>query len=246
MTLRFHRKGDVFLSTWHICWSVEGQNWVKVSGNSLVKTNISPLLGFMLQNLTCMSCVSWVLKTPGDYFDLQPCTSWQADKLTSWQADKGLLPRCLPPSWCSSAMESCCRLDFWHCDGTHCLLYKQIIDMTKPVVPGRGWEDSPASQSLQWEQDIGEQVCLCDYLFQSDSILIPRVGAVKPSTGQHSNTEVEVDQEEQERREEIRQEMEDKEREAELVARLANQLDHRVLHPELSVYYRLWQRMIAS
>jgi len=46
-------------------------------------------------------------------------------------------------------------------------------------------------------------------------ILASRVGAVKPSTGQHSNTEVEVDQEEQERREEIRQEME-----AELVARL--------------------------
>ena len=58
---------------------------------------------------------------------------------------------------------------------------------------------------------------------------------MKPSTGQHSNTEVEVDQEEQESREEIRQEMEDKEREAELVARLANQLDHCVLHPELSV-----------
>ena len=188
----------------------------------------------MLQNLICMSCVSWVLKTPGDYFDLQPCTSWQADK--------GLLPRCLPPSWCSSAMESCCRLDFWHCDGTHCLLYKQIIDMTKPVVPGRGWEDSPASQSLQWEQDIGEQVCLHDYLFQSDSILIPRVGAVKPSTGQHSNTEVELDQEEEERR----QEMEDKEREAELMAMLTNQLDHRVLHPELSVIYRLWQRIVAS
>ena len=92
---------------------------------------------------------------------------------------------------------------------------------------------------MQWEQDIGEQVCLRDYLFQSDSILISRVGAVKPSTGPPSNTEVEVDQEEEERREEIRQEMEDKEREAELVARLANQLDHRVLHPELSVYYRL-------
>ena len=83
---------------------------------------------------------------------------------------------------------------------------------------------------MQWEQDIGEQVCPHDHLFQSDSILISRVGAVKPSTGQHSNTEVELDQEE-----EIRQEMEDKEREAELVARLANQLDHRVLHPELSV-----------
>ena len=92
---------------------------------------------------------------------------------------------------------------------------------------------------MQWEQDIGEQVCLRDYLFQSDSIFISRVGAVKPSTGQHSNTEVEVDQEEEERREEIRQEMEDKEREAELVARLANQLDHRVLHPELSVIFRL-------
>ena len=98
MTLRFHRKGDVFLSTWHICWSVEGQNWVKVSGNSLVKTNKSPLLGFMLQNLTCISCVSWVLKTPGDYFDLQPCTSWQADKLTSWQADK--LTRASCPGAC--------------------------------------------------------------------------------------------------------------------------------------------------
>ena len=92
MTLRFHRKGDVFLSTWHICWSVEGQNWVKVSGNSLVKTNISPLLGFMLQNLTCMSCVSWVLKTPGDYFDLQPCTSWQADKLTRASCPGACLP----------------------------------------------------------------------------------------------------------------------------------------------------------
>ena len=76
---------------------------------------------------------------------------------------------------------------------------------------------------MQWEQDIGEQVCLRDYLFQSDSIFISRVGAVKPSTGQHSNTEVELDQEEEKRREEIRQEMEDKEREAELVARLANQ-----------------------
>ena len=92
MTLRFHRKGDVFLSTWHICWSVEGQNWVKVSGNSLVKTNKSPLLGFMLHNLTCISCVSWVLKTPGDYFDLQPCTSWQADKLTSWQGPPAQVP----------------------------------------------------------------------------------------------------------------------------------------------------------
>jgi len=51
-------------------------------------------------------------------------------------------------------------------------------------------------------------------------ILASRVGAVKPSTGQHSNTEVELDQEEEEKREEIRQEMEDKEREAELVARL--------------------------
>ena len=39
--------------------------------------------------------------------------------------------------------------------------------------------------------------------------------------------------------EERRQEMEDKEREAELMARLTNQLDHRVLHPELSVIYRL-------
>ena len=58
---------------------------------------------------------------------------------------------------------------------------------------------------------------------------------MKPSTDQHSNTEVELDQEEEERR----QEMEDKEREAELMARLTNQLDHRVLHPELSVYYRL-------
>ena len=159
---------------------------------------------------------------------------------------RAFLPRCPPPSWCSSAMESCCRLTFWHCDGIHCWLYKQIMNMTKTVVPGRGWEDSPAGQSLQWEQDIGEQVCLRDYLFQSDSIFISRVGAVKPSTGQHSNTEVELDQEEEERREEIRQEMEDKEREAELVARLANQLDHSVLHPELSVYYRLWQRIIAS
>ena len=108
------------------------------------------------------------------------------------------------------------------------------MNMAKTLVPGRGRKDSPAGQSLQWEQDIGEQVCLHDYLFQSDSILIPRVGAVKPSTGQHSNTEVELDQEGEERREEIRQEME-----AELVARLANQLDHCVLHPELSVYYRL-------
>ena len=109
------------------------------------------------------------------------------------------------------------------------------MNMAKTLVPGRGRKDSPAGQSLQWEQDIGEQVCLCDYLFQSDFFLIPRVGAVKPSTGQHSNTEVELDQEGEERREEIRQEMEDKEREAELVARLANQLDHCVLHPELSV-----------
>ena len=69
---------------------------------------------------------------------------------------------------------------------------------------------------------------------------------MKPSTGQHSNTEVELDQEEEERREEIRQEMEDKEREAELVARLANQLNYRVLHPELSAIYQLWQRIIAS
>ena len=230
MTLRFHRKGDVFLSTWHICWSVEGQDWVKVSGNSLVKTNISLLLGFMLQN--CMSCFSWVSKTPGDHFSF-----WFA---TLHKLTRAFLPRCPPPSWCSSAMESCCRLTFWHCDGIHCWLYRQIMNMTKTVVPGRGWEDSPAGQSLQWEQDIGEQVCLRDYLFQSDSIFISRVGAVKPSTGQHSNTEVEVDQEEEERREEIRQEIEDKEREAELVARLANQLDHRVLHPEPSVIDRLW------
>ena len=233
MTLRFHRKGDVFLSTWHICWSVEGQDWVKVSGNSLVKTNISLLLGFMLQNLICMSCVSWVLKTPGDYFDLQPCTSWQgpsqvpASQLVLFCNGKLLQVGFLALPWNS-------------------MLVTQIMNMTKTVVPGRGREDSSASQSLQWEQDIGEQVCLHDYLFQSDSIFISRVGAVKPSTDQHSNTEVELDQEEEERREEIRQEMEDKEREAELMARLTNQLDHRVLHPELSVIYRLWQRIVAS
>ena len=40
---------------------------------------------------------------------------------------RAFLPRCPPPSWCSSAMESCCRLTFWHCDGIHCWLHKQFI-----------------------------------------------------------------------------------------------------------------------
>ena len=159
---------------------------------------------------------------------------------------RAFLPRCPPPSWCSSAMESCCRLTFWHCDGIHCWLYRQIMNMTKTVVPGRGWEDSPAGQSLQWEQDIGEQVCLRDYLFliwfhlntqgwSSEAINRPTFehrGGGGPGGGGEEGGDQAGDGGQGEG--------------GWAGGQVGQQLDHRVLHPELSVIYRLWQRIIAS
>ena len=48
---------------------------------------------------------------------------------------RAFLPRCPPPSWCSSAMESCCRLTFWHF-GIHCWLHKKIWIWQKLLFQG--------------------------------------------------------------------------------------------------------------